>query len=45
MAPMFEPESAKLETTMWFEEEVVVGKQYDFFYKRPPAYGKKTRAI
>lgn len=45
MAPLFEPDEATLETTMWFEEEVVAGKQYDFFHKRPTAYSKKTKAI
>lgn len=45
MAPLFQPDAAALETTMWFEEEVVAGKQYDFFHKRPTAYSKKTKAI
>jgi len=45
MAPLFAPHAAKLESTMWFEEEVVAGKQYDFFHKRPTAYSKKTKAI
>jgi ribonucleoside-diphosphate reductase beta chain len=45
MAPLFESDAAALETTMWFEEEVVAGKQYDFFHKRPTAYSKKTKAI
>jgi len=45
IAPVFAPDPHELEATAWFEEEVLAGKQIDFFHKRPTAYSKKTKAI
>lgn len=43
--PLFEPDLALVEESRWFEEEIVAGKHYDFFHKRPTLYAKKTRSI
>lgn len=45
IAPLFEPTEELLKETRWFEEELVAGKQYDFFHKRPTTYTKKTLSI
>lgn len=44
-APLFLPERELVEQALWFDEEMVAGKQYDFFHKRPTAYSKKAKAI
>lgn len=43
--PLWEIEPGSLEPVMWFEEEILAGKHYDFFHKRPTSYSKKTKAI
>lgn len=45
MAPIFEPDQTLVEESRWFDEEVLAGKHYDFFHKRPTAYSKKTKSI
>jgi ribonucleoside-diphosphate reductase beta chain len=45
LAPLWTPDEGALAATLWFEEEVVAGKHYDFFHKRPTAYSRKTKAI
>ena len=45
VAPVFEPDQALVAETRWFEEEVLAGKHYDFFHKRPTNYAKKTKPI
>ncbi|MCO5173504.1 MAG: ribonucleotide-diphosphate reductase subunit beta [Trueperaceae bacterium] len=45
MAPLFEPDAALVAQTRWFDEEVVAGKHYDFFHKRPTTYTKKAKSI
>lgn len=34
-----------LAPTRWFDIEVIADKHYDFFYKRPTTYTKRTKAI
>jgi len=43
--PLFNPDPALVEESRWFEEEILAGKHYDFFHKRPTLYSKKTRSI
>lgn len=45
LAPIFEPDPALVARSLWFDEEVLAGKHYDFFHKRPTAYAKKTKPI
>jgi ribonucleoside-diphosphate reductase beta chain len=45
MEPLWHPDPNALESTRWFEEEVVAGKHYDFFHKRPTTYSRKTKSI
>lgn len=45
VAPVFTPDEALVAETRWFEEEVLAGKHYDFFHKRPTNYTKKTKPI
>ncbi|HNR00542.1 MAG TPA: ribonucleotide-diphosphate reductase subunit beta, partial [Trueperaceae bacterium] len=45
MPPLFEPDEALVAETRWFEEEVLAGKHYDFFHKRPTTYTKKAKSI
>jgi len=42
---IFEVDEEEVDKTLWFDEEVVAGKQYDFFYKRPTSYSKKMKSI
>lgn len=43
--PVFNPDKDAVAKTRWFDEEVLAGKHYDFFHKRPTTYTKKTKAI
>lgn len=43
--PIFEIDSKKLESLMWFEEEILADTTVDFFHKKSTAYSKKTRSI
>lgn len=43
--PLFAPDPALVAETAWFEEEVLAGRHYDFFHKRPTTYARKTRPI
>jgi ribonucleoside-diphosphate reductase beta chain len=43
--PVFSPDKDAVAKTRWFDEEVLAGKHYDFFHKRPTTYTKKTKAI
>jgi ribonucleoside-diphosphate reductase beta chain len=45
MGPLWEPDHRSVAATLWFEEESVASKHYDFFHKRPTAYARKTKAI
>lgn len=45
IATVFQPDQALVAETRWFDEEVLAGKHYDFFHKRPTAYTKKSKAI
>lgn len=45
LEPLFAPDPAILEATLWFEEELLAGKHVDFFHKRPTTYTKKAKAI
>lgn len=42
---IFEVDQAAVETTDWFDDEVVATKHVDFFVKRSINYSKRTRSI
>jgi len=43
--PIFELDPEKMEKVQWFEDEVTVTKQNDFFQKRSTNYTKRTQSI
>ena len=43
--PVFEVDEAAIESTDWFDDEVVATKHVDFFVKRSINYSKRTRSI
>lgn len=43
--PLFEIDKDKLESTKWFDVEMLVTKEGDFFYKRQTDYSKKTKSV
>lgn len=43
--PIFEIDETLVDETRWFDEEVIAGKHYDFFAKRPTSYSKKMKSI
>ena len=45
MEPIFEIDINKLETTTWFDVEILSTKEGDFFYKKSIDYNKKSKAI
>lgn len=45
MEPIFEIDINKLETTTWFDVEILSTKEDDFFYKKSTAYNKKQKSI
>lgn len=45
LKPIFDINLEVLAKTMWFDEEIEVGKDTDFFNKRSTAYTKKTKSI
>lgn len=43
--PQWEVDPEGTEATLWFDEEILATKHYDFFHKRPTMYSRKTKAI
>lgn len=43
--PIFEIDEKAVESTDWFDDEVVATKHVDFFVKRSINYSKRTRSI
>ena len=43
--PVFEVEEDLLESTMWFEEELLGNNMTDFFHSRPVEYSKKSQSF
>ena len=45
MEPVFDIDAAKLESTTWFDVEILSTKEMDFFNKKSIDYNKKSKAI
>lgn len=45
VAPLFAPDTALVESTMWFDEEVLSSAHVDFFNKRPTSYSKHNKTF
>ena len=45
MEPEFTVDQARVDDTLWFEEEILAAKHVDFFHKRPTTYAKKSKSI
>jgi len=45
ITPIFDVDEDLLKETKWFDEEILVSKDNDFFNKRGTAYSKKQRSI
>ncbi len=43
--PVFEVDDSLLESTMWFEEELLGNNMTDFFHSRPVEYSKKSQSF
>lgn len=43
--PVFEIDESLLESTMWFEEELLGNNMTDFFHSRPVEYSKKSQSF
>ena len=43
--PVFEVDDTLLESTMWFEEELLGNNMTDFFHSRPVEYSKKSQSF
>ncbi len=43
--PIFEPDEALLEKTRWFDEDIMMTKDNDFFSKRSTTYNKHTQSV
>jgi len=43
--PVFEVDESLLESTMWFEEELLGNNMTDFFHSRPVEYSKKSQSF
>jgi ribonucleoside-diphosphate reductase beta chain len=43
--PVFETDKELLESTMWFEEELLGNNMTDFFHSRPTEYSKKNQSF
>ena len=43
--PVFEVDESLLESTMWFEEELLGNNMTDFFHSRPVEYSKKSQSL
>jgi len=43
--PVFEVDGTLLESTMWFEEELLGNNMTDFFHSRPVEYSKKSQSF
>ena len=43
--PAFEVDKELLESTMWFEEELLGNNMADFFHTRPTEYSKKSQSF
>jgi len=43
--PVFEIDNSLLESTMWFEEELLGNNMTDFFHSRPVEYSKKNQSF
>ena len=42
---VFEVDESLLESTMWFEEELLGNNMTDFFHSRPVEYSKKSQSF
>ena len=45
VAPVFEPDAELLEETRWFDEDIMMTKDNDFFSKRSTTYSKHTQSV
>jgi ribonucleoside-diphosphate reductase beta chain len=43
--PIFEPDESLLEETRWFDEDIMMTKDNDFFSKRSTTYNKHTQSV
>lgn len=43
--PMFDVDEDLLEETRWFDEDIMMSKDGDFFDKRPTSYNKNTQSV
>ena len=43
--PVFEVDETILESTMWFDEELLGNNMTDFFHSRPVEYSKKSQSF
>ncbi|AZQ15136.1 ribonucleotide-diphosphate reductase subunit beta [Halorubrum sp. PV6] len=43
--PIFEPDEALLEETRWFDEDILMTKDNDFFSKRSTTYNKHAQSV
>ena len=45
LEPIFEVNEDLLQKTLWFDEEIEMNKDLDFFVKRSVAYQKRTKSV
>jgi len=45
VAPVFDPDDELLEETRWFDEDIMMTKDNDFFSKRSTTYNKHTQSV
>jgi len=45
VAPIFEPDESLLEETRWFDEDILMTKDNDFFSKRSTTYNKHAQSV
>lgn len=43
--PIFEPDEGLLEETRWFDEDIMMTKDNDFFSKRSTTYNKHAQSV
>ncbi|ERH13089.1 MAG: hypothetical protein J07HB67_02123 [halophilic archaeon J07HB67] len=43
--PIFETDDSLLEETRWFDEDIMMTKDNDFFSKRSTTYNKNTKSV
>jgi len=43
--PVFETDDDLLDETRWFDEDIMMSKDNDFFFKQPTSYNKHTQSV